>query len=99
MPCVFPCCRAGLLPIRTPQAHDFRSLPTILPIVLAGLASTIGFQTIPGKTYRVEYKDDLNVAQWQQLNNLDYLAAGPSLTVLDNISGHPQRFYRIVQLD
>ena len=47
----------------------------------------------------MEYKDDLNAAQWQQLNNQDYLAAGASLTVLDNLSGHPQRFYRIGQLD
>jgi putative flippase GtrA len=30
------------------SAHDFHSLPTILPVVLAGLASTIGFQTVFG---------------------------------------------------
>ena len=47
----------------------------------------------------LEYNDDLNTGSWQQLNGRDYLAVGPSLTVTDNLSGHAQRFYRIVQLD
>ena len=68
-------------------------------LTINGHQVTIGFQTIAGKTYRVEYKDDLNAAPWQQLNGRDYLAAGPSLTVQDNIGTNPQRFYRIVQLD
>jgi hypothetical protein len=75
------------------------SLPPAPTLAVNGNQVTIGFQTIPGKTYRVEYKDDLNAVPWHQLNNQDYLAAGASLTVLDNLSGHAQRFYRIVQLD
>ena len=70
-----------------------------IQVSIEGNQVTIGFQTIPGKTYRVEYKDDLNAAQWQQLNGRDYLAVGASLTVQDNIGTNPQRFYRIVQLD
>jgi len=70
------------------------------PVVgISGGQVTIGFQTIPGKTYRVDYKDDLGAALWQRLNNQDYVAAGSSLVVQDNIGGNPQRFYRIVQLD
>ena len=74
-------------------------LPPPPVLVINGSQVNIGFQTIPGKTYRVEYKDSLNAASWQQLNNQDYLAAGASLVVQDNLGANPQRFYRIVQLD
>jgi hypothetical protein len=66
---------------------------------VSGNQITIGFQTIPGKTYRVEYQDNLNAAVWQRLNNQDYVAAGARLVVQDNIGANPQRFYRIVQID
>jgi len=59
---------------------------------------TLGFATIPGRTYRVEYKDNLNAADWLPLG-ASILANGGSLTVPDDIGGNPQRFYRIVQLD
>jgi hypothetical protein len=59
---------------------------------------TIGFATIAGRTYQVEFKDNLNNANWTALGAA-IQATGSSLTVTDNITGHPQRFYRIVQLD
>ena len=74
-------------------------MPPPPTIGVSGNQITIGFQTIPGRTYRVEYQDNLNAAVWQRLNNQDYLAAGASLVVQDNIGANPQRFYRIVQLD
>ena len=74
-------------------------LPPPPTIGVSGNQITIGFQTIPGKTYRVEYQDNLNAAVWQRLNNQDYVAAGASLVVQDNIGANPQRFYRIVQID
>ena len=47
----------------------------------------------------MEYKDDLNAAL-ATVEQQDYAAGtATSLTVLDNLSGHSQRFYRIVQLD
>ena len=77
-----------------------RGLPPAPTLAINGNQISISFQTIPGKTYRVEYKDDLNAATWQRLTNQDY-AAGPatSLTVNDDMTGRSQRFYRIVQLD
>jgi hypothetical protein len=54
--------------------------------------------TIPGKTYRVEYKNDLHVGPWQPLG-AERTAAGTSLTIVDNIGLQPQRFYRIIILD
>ncbi len=51
-----------------------------------------------GKTYRVEYKNDLNVAEWTQLGT-DQVAASTPLIIIDNLGGSPQRFYRVIQLD
>jgi hypothetical protein len=59
---------------------------------------TLGFATLPGKTYRVDYKDSLNAADWLPLG-ASIMANGASLTVPDDIGSNPQRFYRIVQLD
>jgi hypothetical protein len=54
--------------------------------------------TTPGKTYRVEYKDDLNAALWTPLPP-DHVAAGASITINDTIGANPQRFYQVRQLD
>ena len=81
------------------ETFTLQGLPPPPTIGVSGGQITIGFQTIPGKTYRVEYNDDLNSTQWQRLNNQDYVAAGASLVVQDNLGANPQRFYRIVQLD
>jgi len=62
-------------------------------------AGTFSFQSsaIPGRTYRVEYRDDLNAASWLQLGDIR-TASGPSLTIEDNTMGRARRFYRIVLL-
>ena len=72
----------------------------ILGAITAGPGGAISFTvgTTPGKTYRVEYKDDLNTVPWTTLPP-DRLAAGSSLTINDTIGANPQRFYRVLQLD
>jgi hypothetical protein len=57
----------------------------------------LSWRTINGRTYRVEYKNDLNAPQWTPLG--DYQANGPNLSILDPIGASPQRFYRLRQLD
>jgi hypothetical protein len=59
---------------------------------------TLAFATASGKTYRVDYKDNLNNANWLPLG-ASIMANSSILTVPDDIGGNPQRFYRIVQLD
>ena len=59
---------------------------------------TLSFDTVAGRTYEVRYKDNLADAQWALLNPA-VVATGPTLTSVDNINAHPQRFYRIVQVD
>jgi hypothetical protein len=56
------------------------------------------WETIQGKTYRVEYKNDLNEQLWIPLG-ADYLASGPSLSILDAVGDNRQRFYRILKVD
>jgi hypothetical protein len=64
---------------------------------IAGSLS-LTWATIPGKTYRVEYKNDLHPGPWQPLGT-DRTATGTSLTIIDNIGNLPNRFYRITILD
>jgi hypothetical protein len=87
-----------------PPLNDNRSfrvmvlLPPKATISHSGAGQiTIGFDTIPGRTYQVQYNNDLNGAQWLPLS-APTVAVGTSLTVFDNTGG-AQRFYRIVQLN
>src|SRR4030095_4574251 len=73
-------------------------LPPQASISQSGNAVTIAFDTVAGRTYRVEYKNQLNDPTWIQLAQ-PVVAAGPSLTVNDSTNASAQRFYRIVQLD
>ena len=59
---------------------------------------SVGFDTIPGRTYRVDWKLNLDDPFWTQLAP-PALAAGATLVVNDNIGANPQRFYRITQVD
>ena len=73
------------------------------PPVFTGIQSlpngelALSWRTLRGKTYRLEYKNDLNDPRWTPLG--DYLAPGASLTIVDSIGVAPQRFYRLRQLD
>jgi hypothetical protein len=58
---------------------------------------TVGFPTVPGKNYQVQYKDNLQDEAWQNLGG-PHLASGFSLQINDDFTG-PHRFYRIVVLD
>jgi len=68
----------------------------ITPVPNGGYA--ISFVTVPGKTYRVEYKDALDESNWLPVE-ADAVAAADSLTINDDPGSSPQRFYRILVLD
>jgi len=61
-------------------------------------AVSLTWQTVPGKSYRVEFKNTLDDGTWLPLVGTQ-VAGSSELTVADNIGAHPQRFYRIVILD
>jgi hypothetical protein len=75
----------------------------VLPKVEARITrngSTVFIQaeTLIGRTYRVEFKDNLAAPSWMPLGN-PALATSETVTFADSLSGHLQRFYRVVQLD
>lgn len=54
----------------------------------------IEFTTTPGQTYRVDYKDNLQDAQWSALTP-GFYCDGDKLMVIDSNPGIAQRFYRV----
>jgi len=86
----------------TPPASAFGVLRVVVlhslraNLSLTGTAATITFETIVGRTYRVESKTNLNDAAWSPVGT-NTVATTSVLTIQDNLSH--QRFYRLLQLD
>jgi len=80
-----------LLPNVLPAATNS---PTIAAFaLLSNRTIALTFQTSPGHTYRVEYKNDLTDSNWLPLG-ADYFAIGATQTINDS-PGSSQRFYRV----
>ena len=69
--------------------------PQVTSIEPTANGYAITFVTIPGRTYRVEYKDSLDDPSWLPLD-ADVVATADSLVVNDDLGTSPQRFYRIL---
>jgi len=87
-----------------PPLDDFENvvvrvlnLPNFAVPSLSGNQLTLSWGASVGRTYRVEYKDDLNAPVWTQLGQ-NLTATSDALSINDDISGAPQRFYRLVLL-
>ena len=85
-------------------ARTFRVVVKI-PFLVGGIVQapngdlSFSVGTIVGKTYRVEYTENLSAAIWTQLGS-DQVANSTTLSVMDHINpNQPQRFYRVVQLN
>jgi hypothetical protein len=68
--------------------------PAIQSVGYSGGSVTIGWSSIPGLRYRVQFNDDLVSSNWTDLGVTDVLANSTTTTVLDT-PGVDQRFYRI----
>ncbi len=89
------------MPDWTPRASNrlgAPAAPLVGNITIQG-NGTLQFQSgvIAGRTYRVEYKDDLQAPSWTPLGT-NRTATGPVLTITDLPGDAPQRFYRLVLL-
>jgi len=71
--------------------------PQITSITVNGTQVSLIVSTIPGRTYRIEYKNDLNLSAWTALGG-NRLAAGITLSIQDSLGPSPQRFYQVVLL-
>jgi hypothetical protein len=68
----------------------------IVEISLNATLVRLTWSAIPGRTYRVEYKDDLSAPAWSLLGNT-IEAVGSSASATDTISLVGHRFYRILR--
>jgi hypothetical protein len=62
---------------------------------LSDLAPTLTWLTMPGASYQVQFKDDLNDPIWENLTNNVSIVGGQGYA-LDLASTNVQRFYRVV---
>jgi hypothetical protein len=69
--------------------------PQLGVVSLTGTNLTLGWPTVPGALYRVQYEDDLAAPGWTTLGN-DVPGTGAPLSVKLDLSAAPQRFYRIM---
>jgi hypothetical protein len=73
-----------------------RPRPALQEVLISAGRATLAWSVIPGVTYQVEYKDDLDDPGWESLGPA-VLANGPTATARDSeLSGKSQRFYRVV---
>jgi len=85
-----------------PQNAARNFIVTVLPLPrITGIVHppagpiSLSFSTVPGRTYRIEYKNDLNDLLWTTLSVGDTNAPGSVLTINDPAPSPIQRFYRI----
>ena len=83
----------------TPRAANTLSAPLrIVEIFFNATLVRLTWSAIPGRTYRVEYKDDLSAPAWSLLGN-PIEAVGSSASANDTVSLVGHRFYRILRAD
>jgi hypothetical protein len=71
--------------------------PFILSITANEGAAAITWSSIAGRTYRVQYKNNLTDANWTDLSP-DVTATGVTASKTDNVGTQPRRFYQVVLL-
>jgi hypothetical protein len=72
--------------------------PIITHISFSGSTATLTWLSVPGRTYRVQFKPDLALPSWTDLTP-DVTATGTTSTKVDNtLAGASRRYYRIVLL-
>jgi hypothetical protein len=90
----------GAPPLHDTNTFTLISLPPVPSVMRQGTTLSLSFPTIPGRTYRVEYKNSLSDPAWLPLGSDHPSGAATQLTVGDDpFATRAQRFYRIVQLD
>jgi hypothetical protein len=57
----------------------------------------ISFYTLPGQIYQIQFKDALSDSTWSPLGGT-VSGNGLPVTVYDDMTGHSQRFYRLLAL-
>ena len=79
----------------TPNILAGSTPPTFSQLERVGDQLTLGWSSIAGRTYRVEFTDDLATGNWQPFGN-DITATGSALAINVNTTTPRQRFFRII---
>jgi hypothetical protein len=74
------------------------SPPKLFLVRMINNVAGFAWNTYPGKSYRVLYKDDLSAPSWTPLGT-DTVAAGNALSHTDTQAPSRQRFYRVMQVN
>ncbi len=84
-----------------PELNDIRTFEVVVldPLQIKGVVLTNGvvaveWHSIPGREYRVEFKDNLAQPAWTPLGS-NILAAGASAAITDVVGTNTQRIYRV----
>ncbi len=67
---------------------------SITAIGVTNNIATITWQSISGRVYRLEYKDDLTTPSWTEVP-ADVISSGSSTTATNGTGGTTHRFYRV----
>jgi hypothetical protein len=81
----------------TPRASNRLGLPPspqITALAVNAGVMTLTFSATPGRSYRAEYKDDLDAPIWIPFGGVR-TASAETLTLDLNVGAEPQRFFRI----
>jgi hypothetical protein len=65
-----------------------------LGIAPSGTNIVLSWPAAAGQIYQVEYKNDLNATTWTTLGS-PITGTGAPLVITNDLTGSPQRFYRI----
>jgi hypothetical protein len=93
----------GVPPLMAEQSFTVHVVPADQGLVWASIVRTqagvqLRWTSVPGRSYRLEYKTRLSDANWTSL--AERLTATDTTSMVgNNIGTAPQRFYRVVQLD
>ena len=64
---------------------------------LTDVAVILRFAAMPGKTYSIQYRDDVETGDWQRVRDVDLDPNPRTVSVeIQNTPGRLTRFYRLV---
>jgi Tol biopolymer transport system component len=81
----------------TNPTSDESLLRVITVSSINGGNTTLIWLAVPGRTYRVQFKDSVEQAEWQQLP-VDVTAIASTASAVDSGGTHAHRFYRVLRL-
>ena len=71
-------------------------VPVLPKLTINGQKAVVRWTSIPGRSYRVTYKNALSDPEWMDLER-SLVGTGGMITIGDALEGVPHRFYRVIE--